>query len=369
MSERKDVRVLIAEDDYLVSAMVKGLTEDIGYLVVGEAVNGLEAVELTQSLQPDVILMDIRMPHMDGIEATRRIQEECPTPVVVLTAYETPELVEQASAAGVGAYLIKPPNARDIERAITIAMARFDDMMKLRRLNYDLQVRNKELDAFAYTVAHDLQNPLALIIGFAEALRKYRATMSENEIEDCLQTIEQTGRRMSHTIDQLLLLAKTRQMEVEVEPLDMGSIVAEARQSLAYLIETHQAEIVAPATWPVAMGYGPWVREVWINYISNAIKYGAKPPRVELGATVQPDGMVRFWVRDNGPGLAPEDQERLFVPFTRLNEVRADGHGLGLSIVRRIVKRLGGEVGIESAVGQGSVFTFTLPGAADRGGD
>jgi two-component system sensor histidine kinase/response regulator len=79
---------------------------------------------------------------------------------------------------------------------------------------------------------------------------------------------------------------------------------------------------------------------------------------------LQPDGMVRFWVRDNGPGITPEAQSRLFTPFTRLDQVSIQGHGLGLSIVRRIVEKLGGQVGVESQVRQGSVFSFTLPSAA-----
>jgi len=74
--------------------------------------------------------------------------------------------------------------------------------------------------------------------------------------------------------------------------------------------------------------------------------------------------MVRFWVRDNGPGIAPDDQARLFAPFTRLDQARAEGHGLGLSIVRRIVEKLNGQVGLESELGRGSLFFFTLPGAA-----
>jgi signal transduction histidine kinase len=106
---------------------------------------------------------------------------------------------------------------------------------------------------------------------------------------------------------------------------------------------------------------------VWVNYISNAVKYGGTPPaapRVELGGEVQPDGMARFWVRDNGSGLTQEQQTRLFTPFTQLNQVRARGHGLGLSIVRRIVEKLGGQVGVESSgvPGEGSLFYFTLPG-------
>ena len=144
MRNQDGVRVLIAEDDYLVCEMTRGLLEDAGHCVVGEAMNGLEAVEMTQSLRPDVVLMDIRMPDMDGIEATQLIYEHCPTPVVVLTAYETEELVVGASAAGVGAYLAKPPNLREVERAITIAMARFDDMIKLRQYADHLEQRVRE---------------------------------------------------------------------------------------------------------------------------------------------------------------------------------------------------------------------------------
>jgi len=108
------------------------------------------------------------------------------------------------------------------------------------------------------------------------------------------------------------------------------------------------------------------VEEVWVNYLSNALKYGGQPPRVELGAE-QKDEMVKFWMRDNGNGIAPEEQARLFTLFTRL-EVRAKGHGLGLSIVQRIVEKLGGQVGVESdgVPGHGSLFCFTLPAAHAR---
>jgi signal transduction histidine kinase len=169
---------------------------------------------------------------------------------------------------------------------------------------------------------------------------------------------------MANIIDELLLLASARQVtDVGVSSLDMASIVDQVRQRLDYMIEEYQAEIVLPQAWPVSWGHGPWVEEVWTNYISNALKYGGQPPRVELGATEQEDGAIRFWVQDNGSGLTSEEQDRLFTPFTRLDQVRAKGHGLGLSIVRRIVERLGGQVGVESQVGQGSVFSFTLPAA------
>jgi len=245
--------------------------------------------------------------------------------------------------------------------AIAIQNARLVEA--LRQHAAELQERNEELDAFTHTVAHDLKTPLGHVVGFAQVLEKDYATLPEEELRRYLHTMVQSGRKMNNIIDELLLLASVRQMEeVELGPLDMAGIVAEAQRRLTYLIEEHQAEIILPESWPVALGYGPWVEEVWANYLSNAIQYGGRPPRVELGATVQADGRVCFWVRDNGPGLTPEEQARLFTPFTRLDQVRAKGHGLGLSIVQRIVKKLDGQVGVESQVGQGSVFTFTLPG-------
>jgi two-component system sensor histidine kinase/response regulator len=103
---------------------------------------------------------------------------------------------------------------------------------------------------------------------------------------------------------------------------------------------------------------------VWVNYLSNALKYAGQAPRIELGATEQ-EATVRFWVRDYGPGIAPEDQARLFTPFTRLDQVKVKGHGLGLSVVQRIMDKLDGRAGVESdgVPGEGSLFYFELPRA------
>jgi signal transduction histidine kinase len=351
---QSDTQVLIVEDDFMVSAMIRAKLAGLGYNVVGEATDGQQALEMVQSLRPDVVLMDIAMPNMDGIEATFQIYKSCPTPVVILTAYDTPELLKQASAAGAGAYLVKPPRSRQIERAIAIAIARFDDLMELRRLN-------EELDSFAHTVAHDLQNPLTFITNYAKLLKE-DAKLPEAQ-EHFLNTIIRNAERMNNIIEELQLLAGVRKADVETHPLDMGRIVLEARKRLAYMIEQNQAEVNFPEDWPTALGYAPWVEEVWVNYLSNAIKYGGRPPQIELGATAQTNGMIRFWVDDNGPGLTPEEQGRLFIPFTRLSQTRATGYGLGLSIVRRIVERLDGQVGVESAgvPGKGSRFFFTLP--------
>ncbi len=241
----------------------------------------------------------------------------------------------------------------------------------LRQYAAELEASNEELDAFAHTVAHDLKGPLGNLMGFAELLMDSYGELPEEQMQECLQSIVYGSERMTGIIDALLLLASVRKIEeVQVEPLDMANIVAETRSRLGQLVGEYQAEIILPDAWPAALGYAPWVEEVWVNYVSNAIKYGGRPPRIELGATLLSaspiggegkGGAVRFWVRDNGCGVSPEEQARLFTPFTRLNQIRVKGHGLGLSIVRRIVEKLGGQVAVESAPGQGSMFSFTLP--------
>jgi diguanylate cyclase (GGDEF)-like protein/PAS domain S-box-containing protein len=150
MSEHKTTRVLIVEDDSLVCEMLQGILEDMEYVVVGRAADGYQAIELTHKLKPDVILMDIQLPNMDGIEATRRILNSVPTPIVALTAYDSPDVLERVRTAGFGAYLTKPPDARQIDRAISITIARFEDLMTLRKLNAQLKkdiARRKSAEA------------------------------------------------------------------------------------------------------------------------------------------------------------------------------------------------------------------------------
>jgi signal transduction histidine kinase len=218
----------------------------------------------------------------------------------------------------------------------------------------------EELDAFAHTVAHDLKNLLSHVIGFSELLVEEYQDLRPAEVQDSLTTVAGSARMMNRIIDELLLLASARQMEIDTRPVDMAELVRHAQERMRPLIEETQAVITTPDRWPQAVGYAPWIEEVWANYLSNALKYGGRPPHVTLGAREEGE-QVRFWIRDDGAGLTTEQQAKLFTPFTQLGEHHAKGHGLGLSIVKRIVERLDGQVGMESAAGQGSTFYFTLP--------
>ncbi len=193
---------------------------------------------------------------------------------------------------------------------------------------------------------------------------KMSTVISREDLQHYLDVIEQYGRKMNSIINELMLLASVRkQAEVNLGPVEMEPVVLSVLVRLDHLIRQAHAEIVLPAEeWPPVCGYAPWIEEVWANYISNAIKYGGQPPCVTLGADVLPDKRVRYWVRDNGLGIPPEKIDRLFAEFSRLEHMRLEGHGLGLSIVQRIIDRLGGEVGVRSEDGQGSKFSFILPG-------
>jgi signal transduction histidine kinase len=260
----------------------------------------------------------------------------------------------------------KPKKGADIAQVVVLDPEANDALLKAearsRAMVKELRAQNEELNAFNHTVAHDLKNPLSILLGFAEVLFQDYKGGKDEVLEQGIRVILENGRRLENIINELLLLAEVRELdEITVDPLDMASIVVETRRRLSNLISEYQAEIVVPAAWPVAVGHRQWVEEIWVNYLSNAIKYGGRPPKVELGAMVLSNGMVRYWVRDNGPGISPEDQKRLFVPFTKLKQVNTKGHGLGLSIVQRIAAKLGGQVGVESKVGAGSLFWFTLP--------
>jgi len=244
-------------------------------------------------------------------------------------------------------------------RVVRVAAVR--DITERKRTEAEREQLIRELDEFARTVAHDLKNPLNLVMAYVHLLLEDAGVMCPGEVRSYLKEIASGGFKMNSIIDALLLLAQMRQAAVQFEPLDLTVIVVEAWDRLALLREEHNAELILPDEWPPVSGYAPWVEGVWANYLSNAIKYGDSP-RIEVGAAAQADGMVRCWVRDYGTGLTPEQQGQLFTPFTRLEHQRSEGHGLGLWIVQRIVDRLGGQVGVERAAGGGSRFWFTLPG-------
>ncbi len=358
MEESPLATILVVDDKPENLQLLSQILGRAGYRVqvVGD---GRAALHASQIDPPDLILLDIMMPEMDGYELCRQFKAAPQTrnvPIIFISALSGPFDKAHAFAAGGIDYITRPFQTDEV-------LTHVRTHLTIRNLQQDLLDQIAELDAFAHTVAHDLKNPLSLITGFTELLALDHEIMTAEQRAELLQNVLKSGYKAVNIIDELLLLSSVRKQDVPLQPVDMGRIVQNAQKRLTLLVAESKAMIVLPDKWPLALGHGPWLEEVWVNYLSNAIKYGGQPPRAALGATRQPDEMVRFWVKDNGPGLTAEQQTRLFAEFTRLDKIRADGHGLGLSIVRRIMDKLGGAVGVESEPGAGSTFYFTLPGS------
>jgi len=153
MNTKRNLSVLIAEDDALINDGTADQLRRLGYALAGQAYDAVQAVELAARHHPSVVLMDLQMIDPDtgredpqaGLKAARVLQERCPVAVVLLTAHESPDLIRQAGRAGVSGYVVKPAHDTDLDRAIAIACARFEDLLALRRLTAELQRRNEEL--------------------------------------------------------------------------------------------------------------------------------------------------------------------------------------------------------------------------------
>ncbi len=232
---------------------------------------------------------------------------------------------------------------------------------ELQQQASELRAQNEELDAYGHTVAHGLKNILQIILSKSGLMMLSHNSMSTKELEMGLEQVESAATKMSGIIENLMHLGGLRNEVVKLENLDISSIINEVIGRLESMIDEYQAEIILPSSWPLVVGYAPWIEEVWENYISNAMKYGGHPCIVEIGSTEVDDNMILFWVNDNGNGIPEENKSLIFSPIVNRDFDGFKSHGLGLSIVERIVKRLGGSTGFESSIGKGSTFTFTLP--------
>lgn len=237
-----------------------------------------------------------------------------------------------------------------------------------KRYVEELKERNAELDAFGHTVAHDLKTPISAIIGYAELLLESEHIQPHPQETDYVKNILTASQKTITMIDELLRLSQLRDVGSEIKVVSMTAIVHAAVQRFGKELETHGIQIEIMPNLPPALGQEIWIEEIFANLISNAIKYIGKnnrAPHIAISGRLV-GGKARYEVKDNGLGIQPADQTKLFQAFARFHKAEAAGLGLGLTIASRIVHRLGGEIGAESKPGEGSTFWFTLPVPASQ---
>jgi len=234
---------------------------------------------------------------------------------------------------------------------------------RVAELTAELEAANRELEAFSYSVAHDLRAPLRHIDGFARmALEKSRG-LDESLVKQ-LSIVVQAAGTMGRMIDGLLNLSRVGRAELQRRPVDMAGLVEKARIQLG-------PEAARPTLrWevgalPAANGDPELLQLVWINLLSNALKYSSRRPQpeIQVGTQTADDGKLVFFVRDNGVGFDTRYTGKLFNVFQRLHrQDEFEGIGIGLATVRRVIERHGGRVWAESRINDGATFYFCMGG-------
>ncbi|MCC5841056.1 MAG: hybrid sensor histidine kinase/response regulator [Opitutales bacterium] len=358
------VTILVIDDTRHNLVLMNDLLAPQGWRILA-ASNGEQGLEIARKVVPELILLDVMMPGMDGFEVCERLKADPCTaevPVIFMTALEDTGSKVRAFGGGAVDYITKP-----VQRDETLSRIRVH--LEIRRLQASLREEIaakdeaiRDLDGYAHTVAHDLKNPLSGIIGLTQTLLQEGETIDDEERREWYGMIFESANRLNRIVQDLLLFASVRHESVEVEPVNMSETADAMRFRLEHLIRTSDATVKIDRSMPPALAQAGWVEEIWANLISNAIKYGGRPPVVEVGAEgPDPAGRVTYWVADNGPGIPEENRKLIFDAFTRLERQRAEGTGLGLNIVLRILRKLDGSINVTDHPGGGACFRFQLP--------
>lgn len=238
--------------------------------------------------------------------------------------------------------------------------------LKVEQRTLQLQTANKDLEAFSYSVAHDLRAPLRAISGYAAMLREDHSSELKGEAPRYIAQLEYNSVRMSRLIDDLLAFSRLGRKEVRKGDIDMNLLMKEVIPELE--LNATQMACITTHELPASFGDFTLIKQVFVNLLSNAIKYTSKTehPTVEIGALTESSPTEEkntiYWVRDNGAGFDMAQYARLFGVFQRLHHTSDfEGTGVGLAIVQRIVQRHHGKVWAESEPGKGAIFFISLP--------
>ncbi|HWG76917.1 MAG TPA: response regulator [Steroidobacteraceae bacterium] len=365
-------RLLIVDDE---APQLRALCDTLrmeGYATQGFG-SPQQALAQLQSGQYELLLTDLKMPGMDGIELIAAARAIDPSlGAIVMTGHGTIDTAVEAMKAGALDYILKPFKLN----AILPVLVRALDLQRLRRENAILQERERirsqelaiayrDLEAFAYSISHDLRAPLRAIDGFTQILQEEFAVQLGAEGERITGIIREGSRSMDERIVGLLAFSRVGRQPLACTPLDMTAL-AQAAASEMLAAYSGPAPTLQIDALPACAGDGVVMRQVWCNLIGNALKYSAKraDPRVRVEGRIEGAEAV-YQVTDNGAGFDMRHADKLFGVFRRLHGAEEfSGTGVGLAIVQRIIVRHGGRIWAQAAPGAGASFSFALPLAA-----
>jgi len=333
------------------------------------AQSGESALDLADRISPDLILLDVMMPGIDGFETCRRLKSNDKTrdiPIIFITARnESADIIKGFSLGGVD-YITKPFSQEEV-------CARVHLHLKLKTLMADLEGKNQKLaelndlkNKFIGMASHDLRNPISTIQGFSKILLDHGETLAEDAKNEFLQSIHKVSNDMLTLLGDLLNIStiESGKLELQVKLGSLKLLVEERVRMYQVMAERKNLATHLDIEEIAEFSFDPSrISQVIDNLLSNAIKFS--PPGKEIYIWLeQKNGQAKFSVRDQGPGISPGDQDKLFKHFQKLKaRPTADepSHGLGLAIAKKMVEAHKGEITVESQPGSGATFSFAIP--------
>ena len=393
MSEHERVNILMVDDQPSKLLSYEVILSELGETLI-RANSGREALEHLLKTDIAVVLMDVSMPEIDGFELAELIRQHPryqQTAIIFISAVHLTE-VDQIKGYAHGAVdYISVPVIPDLLRAkVSVFAELYRKTRQLARLNIELEQRvaertsdlqraneelivlnteltrsNQELDDFAYIASHDLREPLRGIHNYSHFLMEDYGDKLDVEAMERLQTLVRLSQRMEALIDSLLHYSRLNRADSTLVEVNLTHILQDAMEMLKPRIDSDSVQIRCPQVLPCVRGDRAQLTEVMVNLLSNALKYNDKAEKwVEIGMreAAAPSEPPVFFVRDNGIGIAPEHNDKVFEIFRRLHphDNFGGGMGVGLTVVKKIIEHHGGHVWVESAVGNGATFYFTI---------
>jgi two-component system NtrC family sensor kinase len=399
-------RILAVDDSTTYLNELGSALREEGYDVIS-ARSGEEAIELLGVQPVDCILLDLLMPGLSGQDTCHRIKAAPgvrDVPLIMLTALEDRNAMIEGLGAGADDYISKSSEFEVLKARVRAQIRRkqFEDenrriretllrteleaaearaarelaetraalVDELARKNRELEDANKELDAFSFSVSHDLRAPLRAVCGFSGILAQDHGAQMTIEAQELLHNVNTAAQRMEQLIEDL-----HRFSHLGRQPLSKRLVnVAQLVQDVLKEFEKEQADRrveVRVDDLPDVVADASLLQQVFINLLSNAFKFtrGKEQAVIEIGGRRQ-DGKTIFFIRDNGAGFDMRYATKLFGVFQRLHsQDQFAGTGVGLSLVQRIINRHGGRIWAEAKVEKGATFHFSLPDQACPGAE
>lgn len=359
MVEQHSYTALLADDVPELRKLLRQVLEwSDRFSVVGEAENGLQAIELAARFKPDLLLLDVSMPIMDGMEALPQILEASPeTKVVVLSGFESDRLQPAALAGGAAAYIEK-----GISPAVLVSQL-LGLVTQPARRPPDASARpsapppppantvlsDMSADEMVSLVAHEIRNPLAVIQGFGMEVQARWDTMSDELKRDAVRRMTERARYVSTLVGNLTFMRKLEAGQLPnsqtCEPI--GPLLQSLSEELQELARGHELKVLVPEGLPEVTVDVLRLRQVLTNLVVNAAKFSPVSEPIEITAE-HSGGTVTVAVADNGSGIPADKREVVFEKFRRLEEGGA-GMGLGLFISRALMRSMHGDLWVADA--------------------